>query len=186
MGFRMSLLSRFRGAFCIALAVASVLLVPGIARAECADADLAPTAETLERVRDAVVCLQNEQRVQEGLRALRQDSKLQRAATRHSQEMVAESYFAHDSQDGKDFVDRIFKARYVGKGDGYSLGENLAWGTGDLSTPRGVVQAWMNSPAHKANLLRRAYRDVGVGIRLGVPTDAGVGATYTVDFGARS
>jgi hypothetical protein len=64
--------------------------------ADCADADLLPTAETLERVRDAVVCLQNEERAQAGLRALRQDTRLQRAATRHSQEMVTESYFAGD------------------------------------------------------------------------------------------
>jgi uncharacterized protein YkwD len=156
------------------------------AQAECANADLLPTAQNIEQVRDAVVCLHNEQRAERGLRELREHAKLQRAATGHSNEMVEQSYFAHDSEDGSDFVDRILKAKYVSRGDGYSLGENLAWGTGDFSTPRGVVDAWMKSPEHRANLLRRTYREIGIGIRLGVPKDGTVGATYTVDFGVRS
>jgi uncharacterized protein YkwD len=43
----------------------------------------------------------------------------------------------------------------------------------------------MNSPDHKANILKRAYRDVGIGIKLGVPSDDTIGATYTLDFGVR-
>ena len=39
------------------------------------------------------------------------------------------------------------------------------------------MNAWMNSAGHKANILKKAYREVGIGIRLGVPTDDGVGAT---------
>jgi len=182
----MSILPTTRGALCAALAAGCVLAAPTTARADCADADLYPTAETLDRIRDAVICLHNEERAQCGLCALRADTRLRRAAVGHSGEMVEESYFAHDSRDGSDFVDRIVAARYVRRGDGYSLGENLAWGTGDLSTARGVVDAWMRSSAHRANLLKKGYRDIGVGIRLGVPTDAGVGATYTIDFGVRS
>jgi uncharacterized protein YkwD len=174
-----------RGALCVLLAIGCALAFSGVARADCADADLLPTWENVERVRDAVVCLHNERRAQHGRRVLRPDAKLRRAATRHSLDMVEQSYFAHDSLDGSDFVDRIIKARYVARRDDYSLAENLAWGTGELSTPRSVVEAWMRSPAHRGNLLRRAYRDVGVGIALGVPKDAGVGATYTVDFGVR-
>jgi uncharacterized protein YkwD len=181
----MAILPTPRGALCALLASSCLLAAPAIARADCADADLYPTAENLEQIRDAVVCLHNEQRASRGLKGLRADTKLRRAATRHSGEMVEQSYFSHDSQDGSDFVDRILAARYVGRRDEYSLGENLAWGTGDLSTPRGVVAAWMESSAHRANLLKRAYRDIGVGIRLGVPKDGSVGATYTIDFGVR-
>jgi len=47
------------------------------------------------------------------------------------------------------------------------------------------MTSWMNSPGHKANILKRAYREVGIGIKLGVPTDDTVGATYTLDFGAK-
>jgi uncharacterized protein YkwD len=181
----MPILPNPRGTLCVLLATGCALAAPTTAQADCADADLYPTAENLDRVRDAVVCLHNEERVSRGLRALRQDAKLRRAATGHSDEMVEKSYFAHDSLDGGDFVDRILAVRYVGRRDDYSLGENLAWGTGDLSTPRGVVDAWMRSAAHKSNLLKRAYRDVGVGIQLGVPKDGTVGATYTIDFGVK-
>ncbi|WP_053227867.1 CAP domain-containing protein [Solirubrobacter soli] len=182
----MSILPTPRGALCAALAAGCVLATPTIARADCADADLYPAPDNLDRVRSAVVCLHNEERAERGLRSLRADTRLRRAAAGHSDEMVEESYFAHDSADGSDFVDRILAARYVARNDGYSLGENLAWGTGNLSTARGVVDAWMRSSAHRANLLKKAYRDIGVGIRLGVPQDAGVGATYTIDFGVRS
>jgi uncharacterized protein YkwD len=47
------------------------------------------------------------------------------------------------------------------------------------------MQAWMNSAGHKANILKRSYKEVGVGIRVGTPSDAGVGATFTADFGAK-
>ena len=97
----------------------------------------------------------------------------------------ASGYFDHTSPNGDTFVDRILSAGYAKRNDGWTLGENLAWGTGDLSTPAGVMNAWMNSAGHKANILKKAYREVGIGIRLGVPTDSGVGATITADFGVK-
>ena len=100
--------------------------------------------------------------------------------------MVNEGYFDHTSPSGDTFVDRILGAGYAKRNDGWTLGENLAWGTGDLSTPASVMQAWMNSSGHKANILKKAYREVGIGIRLGVPSDSGVGATITADFGVEA
>ena len=82
-------------------------------------------------------------------------------------------------------VDRILKADYVGDGEGWMLGENLAWGTGSLGTPRGAMKAWMKSPGHKANILKRGFHELGVGIVAGVPGSDDAGATYTVDFGVR-
>ena len=49
--------------------------------------------------------------------------------------MVSQGYFDHTSPDGDTFVDRILGAGYAKRNDGWTLGENLAWGTGDLSTP---------------------------------------------------
>jgi uncharacterized protein YkwD len=47
------------------------------------------------------------------------------------------------------------------------------------------MEAWMNSPEHRENILTRGYRELGIGITLGTPEDgAEAGATYTVDFGA--
>ena len=106
-------------------------------------------------------------------------------ASGQSNDMVVNGYFDHTSPDGDTFVDRIVGAGYVKRNDGWTLGENLAWGTGDLSSANGVMNAWMNSAGHKANIVKKAYREVGIGIRLGVPSDEGVGATITADFGVK-
>jgi uncharacterized protein YkwD len=151
----------------------------------CANTDLLPTAANLPLIRAAVLCLHNQTRAEQGLPALKENARLDKAALGHSNDMVAEGYFDHTTPGGATFVDRILGAHYVKRTDGWTLGENLAWGTGDLSTPDGVMTSWMNSPGHKANILKRAYREVGIGIRLGVPSDGTVGATYTLDFGAR-
>ena len=89
------------------------------------------------------------------------------------------------SLDGDTFVDRIIGAGYTKRAAAWTLGEYLAWGTGDLSTPIGIMNAWMNSAGHKTNILKKAYREVGIGIQLGVPSDSGVGATVTTDFGVK-
>ena len=47
------------------------------------------------------------------------------------------------------------------------------------------MAAWMDSPGQRSTILRRAYREVGFGIRLGMPRDDAVGATFTANFGAR-
>jgi uncharacterized protein YkwD len=156
-----------------------------VAAADCENTDLAPTAANLDLVRAAVLCLHNKIRAQKGLPLLKENAKLRKAAVAHSSEMVNEGYFDHTTPGGSTFVDRVLGAGYARKTDGWTLGENLAWGTGDLSTPTGVMQAWMNSAGHKANIVKRAYREVGIGIRLGVPNDGEVGATFTADFGAK-
>jgi uncharacterized protein YkwD len=189
-----------------AAAVAATLLVPSAAHAkgvkatvalgdkrpvkatvaqDCGNTNVLPTADNLAQIRAAVLCLHNQTRAAKGLPLLRENAKLDKAALGHSNDMVAAGYFDHTTPGGTSFVDRILAAGYVKRDAGWTLGENLAWGTGDLSTPDGVMTSWMNSPGHKANILKRAYREVGVGIRLGVPSDGSVGATYTLDFGAK-
>jgi uncharacterized protein YkwD len=155
------------------------------AAAACPDADLAPTADNLGRIRTAILCLHNGIRAQRALPRLRANKRLRKAAVGHSRDMVANNYFEHTTPSGVTMVDRILRARYVRNDDGWSLGENLAWGTGSYATPRGAVDAWMNSEGHRENILRRAYRDVGIGVVLGVPGSEGAGATYTLDFGVR-
>ena len=156
-----------------------------VAAVPCTNTDVMPTAENLELVRAAILCLHNQIRTQAGLPALKDNAKLRKAATGQSADMVTNGYFDHTAPDGDTFVDRILGAGYAKKTDGWTLGENLAWGTGDLSTAQGVMNAWMNSPGHKANLVKKVYREVGIGIRLGVPSDEGVGATITADFGVK-
>jgi uncharacterized protein YkwD len=149
----------------------------------CPNADLMPAAGNLAAIRAAVLCLHNQERVQRGLRPLQEDTRLRRAALGHSADMVQSRYFEHTTRRGVTMVDRIVGAGYVRADQGWMLGENLEWGTGTLATPRSAVKAWMNSPDHRANLLKRGYEEMGVGVVLGVPVGSGQGATYTVDFG---
>jgi uncharacterized protein YkwD len=151
----------------------------------CQNTDVLPTADNVDLVRAAILCLHNQIRAQNNLPLLKENLKLRKAAVGHSNEMVSEGFFDHTNPDGDSFVDRIVGAGYAKRNDGWTLGENLAWGTGDLSTATGVMTAWMNSAGHKANILKRAYKEVGIGIRLGVPSDNGVGATITADFGVK-
>jgi uncharacterized protein YkwD len=153
--------------------------------ADCANKDLMPDAGNLDQIRSAILCLHNQIRAARHLPLLKQNPKLVKAAVAHSSNMVDDGYFNHTDPGGDTFVDRILVSGYVRRNAGWTLGENLAWGTGDLSTPQGVMNSWMASPGHKANILKRAYREVGIGIRLGVPSDGGVGATYTTDFGVK-
>lgn len=152
-------------------------------RAECANTTLQPAPGNLALVRAAVLCLHNRERAAHGLPALRGNAKLRRAAKAHSEDMVAHGYFAHESLSGADMADRILGTGYA-RGRGWSLGENIAWGTGSLATAVEIERAWMSSPGHRANILRREFREVGIGIAAGAP-GAPDGATYTADFGVR-
>ena len=151
----------------------------------CPNANLMPAPGNLDQIRSAIVCLENSIRAEHGLAPLRENARLRRAALGHSVDMVRRGYFDHTSPDGGTMVARIMGAHYARHDQGWSIGENIAWGTGSYATPSGVMRAWMNSPGHRENILRGGYRDIGVGIALGAPSDSGSGATYTTDFGVR-
>jgi uncharacterized protein YkwD len=153
----------------------------------CANVDLVPTAGNLDEVRAAVLCLHNRDRAAAGLPPLKENSKLRKAALGHSDDMVSRRYFDHDEPDGDGMVDRIRRAGYVRPGDAWSLGENIAWGTQNMATPAEIHDAWMHSAGHRANILRRSFKEIGIGIVLGNPSvnPADAGATYTADFGVR-
>ena len=153
------------------------------AQAECANADIDPNPGNVEVVRAAILCLHNQLRADRGLPLLKENAKLRRAALGHSNDMVSRGYFEHTTPGGATMVDRITAARYVNPRVGWALGENLAWGTGSLATPRAIMRAWMDSPGHRAHVVKRAYREIGIGVVTGVPSDRGNGATYTADFG---
>jgi uncharacterized protein YkwD len=151
----------------------------------CPDADLAPAPGNLRRVRAAILCLHNGIRAESGLTRLRDRVRLRRAAAGHARHMVRDRFFDHITPAGVTMEQRIERARYVRPDDAWTLGENLAWGAGALATPRAVVQGWMASADHRRQVLEPAFRDLGVGVALGVPVPGAAGATYTVDFGAR-
>ena len=101
--------------------------------------------------------------------------------------MVANSYFAHEGRDGSEIRDRIGATGYIPSSGRWVIGENLAWGTGALATPKAIMNAWMNSSGHRANILHADYREIGFGIVVGNPSRTnGLGATFATEFGVRN
>jgi uncharacterized protein YkwD len=115
----------------------------------------------------------NQTRAQYGLAPVRLDLTLERAARAHSKTMLRSGAFGHG-----DFARRLtnFGAR------GPSIGENLAWGVGSRGTPAGVIQGWLASPSHRANLLRPGFRRIGIGRVVGTYRGYRGAAVITADF----
>ena len=158
-------------------------------RAGCPGADLLPSAENVVRIRRATLCLLNAERRKHGLPALHSNQALARVAATYSRQMVAKRFFGHVSPSGGTLERRIGPTAYASGARRWNVGENLAWGTGQLGTPATTMKHWMHSPGHRANILRRSYRDIGIGIAVGIPEHlpgAPLGLTYTTEFGRRS
>jgi uncharacterized protein YkwD len=154
------------------------------AGAACKQLDVAPSAPNDAAVSAAVLCLLNGERRDRGLAPLKANARLARAADVQAEDMVKRSYFSHKSPDGRNSTDRIRAAGYMRSGGRWTVGENLAWGTSELSSARGLLNAWMNSPGHRANILRPAYREIGVAIAMGTPKSKDApGATVATTFG---
>jgi len=154
------------------------------AGAGCPSIDLAPGAGSMAAISAATLCLVNGERADRGLASLAPNAKLAAAAAAHAQDLVDGSYFSHTGRDGSSSLARVKRSGYITPGAGYVVGENLAWGTGALATPGSIMQAWMNSPGHRKNLLNPDFRELGVGIAPGNPAARnGLGATYATEFG---
>ena len=157
------------------------------APSNCAGADLFPSAANMPQVESATLCLLNAERASRGLAPLRRNGRLRSAALAHSVDMVAHHYFAHDDLSGGGPEDRIGRAGYLPRYGPWVIGENIAWGTDYLATPREIVRAWMNSAPHRHNILYSDFREIGIGVAVGVPDSSlGAGATYSTEFGAKS
>jgi uncharacterized protein YkwD len=132
----------------------------------------------------------NAERTSRGLRKLRSEPTLARVARAFAREMGAKQFFDHESPAGSTLASRVKATRYLRGASGWSLGENIAWGTGDLATPRSIVKGWMDSPPHRANLLSSRFTEVGIGTGAGggsaeMNPDR-LGTSYVTDFGQRS
>jgi uncharacterized protein YkwD len=139
------------------------------------------------RLARAAVCLINEKRAARGLRRLRINYRLSRAARRHTHDMVRNRYFDHVSKRGRDVVDRLYGTGYLGGRSSWTVGENLAWGSGGKGTPHEIVRSWMHSPGHRQNMLSSRFREIGIGVVDQGPVRTKLpAATYTTTFGARS
>jgi uncharacterized protein YkwD len=119
----------------------------------------------------AVVDIVNEERARAGCPSVRGEAALHDLARRHSADMAARGYFDHTDPDGRTPWDRAEAAGISGVG-----GENIAMGAPDA---RSVMDMWMDSPGHRANILNCDFTRIGVGRYDG----SGGGPWWTQVFG---
>jgi uncharacterized protein YkwD len=131
------------------------------------------TPDALVRAADEVVDLTNRERARAGLPALAVDPLLARAAQAYSTDMAARAFYSHTSPEGTQPWDRAAAAGSTRR----SIGENIACGQ---RSPAEVVEGWMNSPGHRANILRPGFTHIGIGFAGGGPA----GTYWTQLFGA--
>jgi uncharacterized protein YkwD len=136
---------------------------------------LAPAAGAASSESTATTLLRavNHTRAAHGLRALRIDTRLARAARSHSVEMLRGDYFTHG-----DFHGRMVAFHVQGP----TAGENLAWGNGQYATPATVIAEWLASPEHRANLLRPGWTRIGIGLARGTFLGNAAATIVTADF----
>jgi uncharacterized protein YkwD len=173
-----------------AVVLAAFTVSPAVsAAASCPNAKTPPALISPPDFQASMLCLLNDQRRDRGLVALNAQEQLTQAAVGHSDNMRRLSYFEHTDPDGTTFQQRITNSGYLLGAKRWVLGENLAWGSVGLGTPRAIVRSWMRSPEHRVNVLGARYRDVGIGAVSGSPNNptASTAMTVTADFGvARS
>ncbi|MEU7917149.1 CAP domain-containing protein [Micromonospora zamorensis] len=104
-----------------------------------------------------VVNLVNAERAKAGCKALSIDDKLMTAAQKHSQDQADHQKMSHTGSDGSNAGTRLDRVGYTWR----TYGENVAW---NQKTPAAVMDAWMNSSGHRANILNCAFTEIGVGI----------------------
>ena len=182
-----------RALLALAFAISLLVLVgspatPGAAANACGKAAKSnPDSLSTGEARDAILCLVNQQRDKAGLPNLDRDKKLQKAAQRHNEHMDGTGCFDHACSGEGDLGARLENVGYLGGGlSRWAYGENIAWGMRSEGTPSSIVDAWMNSSGHRANILSRDFREIGVGFSAGTPGGGGApGGIYTTDFGLR-
>jgi uncharacterized protein YkwD len=136
-----------------------------------------------------IVRRMNAIRTARGLRALRVSRQLSAAAAYHTNQMGLRGFFEHESANGTDFWKRIERFYPSRSASSWSVGENILWGSPEISAAK-AVREWMQSPPHRANILSREWREVGLGAThfdsAPGPYRGGPVTIVTADFGART
>ncbi len=167
----------------VMLALALVLLLfactPAIASAKV----------TLNSYEKQVLKHVNAQRTKRGMAKLTVKRTLTKAARSHSADMGARQYFQHNTLGKATWSRRLIKFGYTRTGySRWKVGENIRWGAGLYASPYAVVRAWMRSPRHRAVILTRSFRDIGIGARKCKKGYHGVDGPvwfFTIDLGRR-
>ncbi|HEY3612386.1 MAG TPA: CAP domain-containing protein [Gaiellales bacterium] len=120
----------------------------------------------------------NELRADHGCGPVHAHAGLARSANRFARLLLADGKLDHDA--GTPFVDRLEQAAPTA----HLWGENLAVGSGESARPEAIVEAWMNSPEHRAIMLDCRFSQIGVGVATGRYGERRDGSVYTADFAA--
>ena len=148
----------------------------------------APAGVSLSSYEKQLLKCINHERTSRHLAKLRINAMLVDSARSHSADMGEMKYFDHVSSSGETWSRRIVRHGYTRKGyTTWKAGENIAWGAGLYSSPVVVVDQWMGSAAHRAVLLTKDFRDVGVGAVScdGYGSVDGMVWFFTLDLGRR-
>ncbi len=151
---------------------------------ELASEEVCPNQADLElgaeEQAEAMLCLTNFARSANGLRPLRLSTQLGHAAEQKSIDIIGCDQFSHEAC-GRPFT--YWDQRYGYLRGCWKAAENIAWGTGSLSTVRAIFTAWLESPEHHANILG-PYKEIGIGLRVGRLEGNEGAAVWTQDFGS--
>ncbi len=171
----------------IAVAVGALALVPKEAKATLVDVTTCGGGTiTLNAEEKRVLDLHNKARKKRGLKRLCVNPILTQAARSHTREMLDKDYVSHDSFNGETTTERLERFGYTSGGyTYYATGENIAWGCGPYGAPDNIFRWWMHSSGHRSNILKRQFREVGIGVLTGTYQTCNQATMYTVDFGVR-
>jgi uncharacterized protein YkwD len=158
----------------------------------CPNADTHSAQLALPDFDNSVLCLINQRRAELRLAPLRSNDLLRDAAWIYATSMLSGEFYGHHGcLAGKDncstTIGRLRFLGYIRSGWAWVVGETLRGAHADTDTPNGAVQAWMDSPIHRVEVLKPRFREVGVGSVRGItdafPTTTGV--TVAAEFGFR-
>jgi uncharacterized protein YkwD len=171
------------------------LFVPGVARAQvgpCPNADTNSAELSMPQFDQSVFCLINQSRAENHLRPLRPSGLLHDAADIYATSQLSGEFFGHyGCLNGKNNcatpIGRLRFLGYIRPGWAWIVGETLQGSHADEATPNLVVNAWLGSPLHRAELLKAKFRDLGVASVRGVADDfpSTDGVTVAAEFGFR-
>ena len=187
MATRYVAVSVLTAAFAAIAAFCALILMPQEARAALVSVKTCDGGTiTLYADEQRVLELHNKARKKRGLKALCVHPILTEAARAHSKEMIDKDYTSHDSFNGETVTERLERYGYTSDGYSYYMhGENIAWGCGSAGDPESIFKWWMHSSDHRSNILKKGFREVGIGVLRGTYKSCTRAAMYTVDFGVR-
>jgi uncharacterized protein YkwD len=160
--------------------------------AGCPNMDVPSAQLVLEEFNDAMLCMVNQTRAENGLQTLSPNPLLRRAASAYTNSLLRGRFFSHYGDfAGHPYsstpIGRMRQIGYVRHGYVWVVGEDLRWSTPETSAAADILELWMNSPTHRMWLLKPKLDEVGVAGARGTPIDPNLadGVTVAAEFGFR-